>query len=318
MPWAHPVQRSLFLIAQPEYMATDDLLIIRDRIRALAPDVQVMVVGRADRADLVDRAWWGRPALTVSFGPMGRFSPLRGKTLFNHAIAKLEQYRMMAAAGISTPRTAAFQFGMSLPEAEWGAYCVLKPADLDVSSSGRGLYLFRTGRLGNLQPQDLPPDHLARSQPMIVQSFIDTGARFRVYRCLTLFGEVIYQNLAEAPEAHPPLDSADGILEAILPEPPRNRTAPKINTEPDVMAFATSIHSAFPALPLLGCDIVREMPSGRLHAIEVNAGGNVWHLSSPRTRDSRTITKVQSYLKTFNSYDRAALALIRATRKQAG
>jgi hypothetical protein len=318
MPFAHPIHRTLILVAQPEYMATDDLLIIRDRIRALAPDVQVMVVGRADRADLVDRAWWGRPALTVSFGPVGKFTPLRGKVLFNHPIAKLEQYRMMSAAGISTPRTAAFQFGMSLPELDWGAYCLLKPVNLDVSSSGRGLYLFRTGRLSGLRPQDLPPDHLAVSQPMIVQSFINTGARFRVYRCLTLFGEVIYQNLAEAPDAHPSLDSADGILEAILPEPPRNRTAPKINTEPDVMAFATSIQSAFPATPLLGCDIVRDLPSGKLYAIEVNAGGNVWHLSSPRTRDSRTITKTQSYLKTFNSYDRAALALIRATRKQAG
>lgn len=318
MPWKHPFQRSLFLVAQPEYMATDDLLIIRDRIRVLAPDVHVMVVGRADRADLVDRSWWNRPTLTVSFGPMGRFSPLRGQAFFNHAITKLEQYRVMSAAGISTPRTAAFVFGMSLPETDWGTHCVLKPADLDVSSSGRGLYLFRTCRLNGLRPQDLPPDHLAVSKPMIVQSFIDTGARFSIYRSLTLFGEVIYQNLAEAPEAHPPLDSADIILESILPEPPRNRTAPKINTEPDVMAFATFIHSAFPAIPLLGCDILRERPSNRLYAIEVNAGGNVWHLSSPRTSNSRTITKIQSYLKTFNSYDRAALALIRATRTHAG
>jgi hypothetical protein len=318
MPWVHPVERSLFLVAQPEYMSTDDLLIIRDRIRALAPDVRVMVVGRADRADLVDRVWWGRPALTVGFGPVGKFTPLRGKLLFNHAIAKLDQYRMMSAASISTPRTAAFQFGMSLPEPDWGAYCILKPVNLDVSSSGRGLYLFRTGRLSGLRLEDLPPDHLAVSQPMIVQSFVDTGARFSIYRCLTLFGEVIYQNLAQAPEAHPPLNSADGVLEAILPEPPRNRTAPKINTDPDVMAFATSIQSAFPAIPLLGCDIVKDAPSGKLYAIEVNAGGNVWHLSSPRTRESRTITKIQSYLKTFNSYDRAALALIRATRMQAG
>jgi hypothetical protein len=298
-------------------MATDDLLIIRDRIRRLETDVHAMVVGRADRADLIDRAWWNRPSLTVSFGPIGRFRPLRGTVLINASIPKLEQYRMMSAAGVPTPRTAAFSFGMSLPEAEWGELCVLKPVELDVTSSGRGLYLYRTRRLSGLRPEDLPPDHLARSHPMLVQSFIATGPRFRVYRCLTLFGEAIYQNLAEAPEDHPPLDSPNGILESMTPEPPRQRTAPRINTEPDVMAFAATIQSAFPDVPLLGCDIVREVPGDRLFAIEVNAGGNVWHLSSPRTSASRTITKIQSYLKTFESYDKAALALIRATRRRA-
>lgn len=317
MPWAHPVQRSLFLVAQPEYMATDDLLIIRDRIRQLAPDVQAMVVGRADRADLIDQAWWARPSLTVSFGPIGRFRPLRGKALINAPIAKIEQYQLMSAAGVQTPRTAAFKFGMNLPEQLWGTYCVLKPAALDVTSSGRGLYLFRTRRLSGIGPEGLPSDHFARSHPMLVQAFIGTGPRFRVYRCLTMFGEVIYQNLAEAPEDHPPLDSPDSILESMLPEPPRNRTAPRINTEPDVMAFAATIQSAFPDIPLLGCDIVREIPGNRLYAIEVNAGGNVWHLSSPRTSGSRSITKIQSYLKTFDSYDKAALALIKATRKRA-
>lgn len=317
MPFVHPVQRSLFLVAQPEYMATDDLFIIRDRIRALAPDVHAMVVGRADRADLIDQAWWRRPSLTVSFGPIGRFMPLRGKALVNASVAKFDQYHRMSAAGVPTPRTAAFRFGMSLSEAEWGAICVLKPAELDVTSSGRGLYLFRTHRLSILRAEDLPPDHLARSRPMLVQSFIGTGPRFRVYRCLTLFGEAIYQNLAEAPEDHPPLDSPDSTLERILPEPPRKSTTPKINTEADVIAFAATIHSAFPDIPLLGCDIVRELPGNRLYAIEVNAGGNVWHLSSPRTSGARTITKIQSYLKTFQSYDKAALALIKATRRRA-
>lgn len=317
MPWAHPVQRSLFLVAQPEYMATDDLVIIRDKIRQTAPDVHAMVVGRADRATLIDRTWWNRPSLTVSFGPLGSFTPLRGNVLFNQSMSKMDQFRAMSAAGVPTPRTAPFHFGMSLSEQDWGTLCILKPADLNVSSSGRGLYLFRTRRLATLQREDLPSEHLAATQPMLVQSFVDTGPKFRVYRCLTLFGEVIYQNLAEAPDPHPSLDCPDDVLDAILPEPPRHRTAPSINTEADVSAFAASIQSAFPRIPLLGCDIVRELPSNRLYVIEVNAGGNVWHLSSPRTRDSRTITKIQSYLKTFQSYDKAAMALIRATRRDA-
>ncbi len=68
---------------------------------------------------------------------------------------------------------------------------------------------------------------------------------------------------------------------------------------------------------MLGCDIVREVSGSRLFAIEVNAGGTVWHLSSLRTNNSRTITSVQNYLKIFNSYDKAELALIRAAGRHA-
>jgi hypothetical protein len=317
MPFAHPIHRTLILVAQPEYLATDDLLIIREKMARQAPDIHVLVAGRADRAELINASYWQRPALTVSFGPLGRFRPLRGKVFANQAIPKLEQYRRLAAAGVATPRTAPFRFGMDLSAADWGELCVLKPDDIDSTSSGRGLYLFRARRLAALMPDDLPPSHFARGKPMIVQSFIDTGARFSVYRCLTLFGEVIYQNLATAPEPHPPLASDDQVIEGILPEPPRTWTTPVINTDADVMAFASSVHAVFPDMPLLGCDIVREHATGRLYAIEVNAGGNVWHLSSPRTSSWRSITKIQDYLSTFKSYDKAALALIRTVRRHA-
>jgi hypothetical protein len=83
------------------------------------------------------------------------------------------------------------------------------------------------------------------------------------------------------------------------------------------MSFASSLHNVFPSIPLLGCDILKEQGTGNLYALEVNAGGNVWHLSSPRTQGSRTITKTLEYVKTFQPFDRAALALIRMTRQHA-
>jgi hypothetical protein len=223
----------------------------------------------------------------------------------------------MLKAGVSTPRTALFDFGMELPEEKWGEFCVLKPANLSISSSGRGLYLFRSRKLSSIGPEDLPLSHLARHQKMIVQSFIDTGNKFSVYRSLTLFGELVYQNLTESIDAHPLLSSDDDTVEAIHPEPPRLLTTPRINTDSDVIKFASTIYKAFTNIPLLGCDIVKEYRTGRLYAIEVNAGGNVWHLSSPRTQESRSMTKIQSYLKTFDSYDKAAIALVRATRQHA-
>jgi hypothetical protein len=206
---------------------------------------------------------------------------------------------------------------MDLPFEEWGEFCILKPADLSVTSSGRGICLYRRNRLEKLTLQVLPMDHYARKGQMVVQAFVNSGPRFRVYRCLTLFGEVIYQNISEDPEPHPSLDSADEVIEGLLPEPNRSRSTPRIDTDPEVMAFGSSVHRAFPDVPLLGIDILRDTETGQLYAIEVNAGGNVWHLSSPRTQASRSITKVQQYLKTFQSYDKAALALIRAARRHA-
>lgn len=317
MPFAYPVHRTLVLVAQPEYLATDDLLLIRDKITAQAPDIRVLVVGRSDSARLIDESLWKRPALTVSFGPLGSFRPLRGILFCNEAIPKIEQFRRMTASGISTPRTAIFKFGMNLPPDEWKDFCILKPANLSITSSGRGIYLFRRDRLKTIKPEDLPPDHFARREEMLVQSFIDSGPTFKVYRCLTLFGEVIYQNVSEDPEPRSSLEVADEVIEAIVPEPRRSRATPRIDTDPRVMAFAASIHKAFADTPLLGCDIIQEEHTGDLYAIEVNAGGNVWHLSSPRTRDFRSISKIQEYLKTFKSYDKAALSLIRATRRHA-
>lgn len=317
MPFAHPTRRGLILVAQPEYMATDDLVIIRDKIHRQAPDLSVLIVGRNDRADLIDPTFWHQPVLTVSFGPLGRFSPRRGRVLQNRAIPKLDQYIELNRAGVRTPKTARFQFGMDLSAGEWGEFCILKPASLDSTSNGHGLYLYRTERLGGLLPSDLPPDHLARREPMLVQSFIDTGPKFQVFRCLTLFGERIYQNRTEAPEEHPPLDLDDESIESIVPEPPRSRSTPQIDEDASVMEFARRIAEAFKDIPLLGCDVVRHHASGELYALEVNAGGNVWHLSSPRTEGSRSIAKIQAYVKTFNSYDTAASALIRVSRRSA-
>jgi hypothetical protein len=307
----------LILVAQPEYLATDDLFILREKVQGQAPDIKAFVVGRSDSAASISQEFWRRQTLTVSFGPLGAFKPLRGEIFTNRPIAKMDQYDLMTGAGIATPRTAMFEFGMPLPVEQWGEFCVLKPASLDMSSNGRGLYLFRSRRLAAIRPDDLPADHLARHEKMIVQSFVETGPRFSVYRSLTLFGEIVYQNIAEASEPHAPLASDDAVVESIHPEPPRLLTAPRIDTDPSVMAFAATIHKAFPAIPLLGCDIVKDHSTGKPYAIEVNAGGNVWHLSSPRTRDSRSITKIQNYLKTFQSYDRAAAALVRATRRHA-
>jgi hypothetical protein len=40
------------------------------------------------------------------------------------------------------------------------------------------------------------------------------------------------------------------------------------------------VHQAFPTIPLLGVDILRDCDTGQLYVIEVNARGWTFHLSS--------------------------------------
>jgi hypothetical protein len=88
---------------------------------------------------------------------------------------------------------------------------------------------------------------------------------------------------------------------------------------PDVHEFARKIASAFPAVPLLGCDIVKDIHTGELHALEVNAGGDVWHFSSPFLAEIRAKhPNIEKSMKAqYGAFDVAAKALIRATRQMA-
>jgi D-alanine-D-alanine ligase-like ATP-grasp enzyme len=87
----------------------------------------------------------------------------------------------------------------------------------------------------------------------------------------------------------------------------------------DVLAFAKRIAGVFGGIPLLGIDIVREHGSGKLYALEVNAGGNVWHFSSPywAERRARYPHVARAMHEQFGAFDVAAKALISATRRLA-
>lgn len=317
MPFAIPVIRNLILVGQPSQINTNDLLVIRDCMKKVAPDVRVLLVGREDDARLITPEFWRERTLTVSFGPLGRFQPLRGPVLANRSIAKLDQYDMLRKAGVRTPLTAPFEPGSSFDPREWGALVIVKPAQLSRTSSGEGLALFRTERINAIASGEQPTPQGLQGQ-MLVQSFVDTGPRFSVYRCLTLFGSQIYQSVAEAEHAHPPLAvSDDATIESIHPEPPRGSTGVRLSKASEIANFACQMAAAFPDVPILGCDILREHGSGELFAIEVNAGGNVWHLSSPRAAPWRRIDSTVRYLREFNSFETAAYALARTVRAQA-
>jgi hypothetical protein len=154
---------------------------------------------------------------------------------------------------------------------------------------------------------------------LLVQEFIYTGRWPVSYRVSTFFGKVLGAWRVEASRDRRPLEGP----EAFGREPMDGGISVvssgkgctfRLTDDAEVLALAQRAHDAFPDIPLLGVDIVREQPSGRLYVIEVNSCGRTWHFSSERglsiQRDSGFDLKSQ-----FDALQRAAAVLIEQTRR---
>ncbi|MFN4140946.1 hypothetical protein [Aestuariivirga sp.] len=303
---------NLVFVHQPSKLSSADIDAISARISRIAPEIKVFGVLPSQDAQIISAHDWLRPTLTVSFGSVRRFIPPRGPVYENRFVSKLEQFRRFRAIGIETPHTEPFRHGMALDPEQWGPFVIMKPSDPDLTSNGRYLQVFRTA---SLSERSLPAAHPSRHLLMLLQQWIDSGENLTSYRCLTLFGAVLLGSISRSPSQRPSLDASDAVIEAMTAESDRGHN--KKCDDPEIMAFASRMAEAFPRHPILGCDIIREAGTGRLYAIEVNAGGNVWHFSSPRTAPWRTHDNTEKLKRHFSSFDVAAEVLVKKTRAEA-
>jgi hypothetical protein len=92
----------------------------------------------------------------------------------------------------------------------------------------------------------------------------------------------------------------------------------KLSTEPEILEFAMRVSGAFPTVPLQGIDVLKEDKTGRLFALEINGGGNVWHFSSRRAALGRAagITR-EDRIAQLGAWEAAARSLVEATMRHA-
>jgi hypothetical protein len=83
-----------------------------------------------------------------------------------------------------------------------------------------------------------------------------------------------------------------------------------------VLAFAERIGGVFSDVPVLGIDIVRDAHTGRLYALEVNAAGATWHLSSDYGLDVQRRRGINLAAQ-FDALEIISDAIIDATRRLA-
>lgn len=313
MPLFSPV--NIILVDQRGRLDWRDLRYIAKRIVARSRLMKVHIVSPNHSAAVLSPEVWKLPTITVSFGPTGNFNPPRGVVFTNRAISKTMQAARLSEAGVATPKTAAFQFGMRLDPEQWGEFAILKPASLRLTSKGKGIYLYRTGRLAALKQESLPLGHMARRAPMLVQQFIDTGEHPSKQRVTTLFGEPFHWARSKLRCGRPPLTSSDEVLDAAVVSTGTSGERDWSHEMPaaDILELARRAGAVFSGTPLLGLDILRCAGTGKLYVLEINAGGNVWHYSSPAAAAERAEhpERFPNQNQKFRSFDIAAEILIK-------
>jgi len=217
----------------------------------------------------------------VSFTARFDLQVRRGTILRNLPIEKLVQYKTFLSAGIPTPPTQAFKIGMTLDPFLYGEFVLIKPMELSLTSKGIGVQLFRRQRLEKMKLHDFPPDHpIHRNQGYLVQRFVDTGPNPSFHRVQTFFGKVIYSWHSTLQFPRCPLDAPDEEIERTIIASQGGEKDRALVKEPDILELAEKVGAAFPTIPLLAIDVLREEGTGKLSVLECNPGGNTWHFSS--------------------------------------
>ena len=88
----------------------------------------------------------------------------------------------------------------------------------------------------------------------------------------------------------------------------------QLNHDREIIELGERAHAAFPQIPLLGVDIIREQPSGKLYVIEVNSAGDTWHFSGAVGESIQRDAKV-NFESQFDGLKAAARVLVEQTHR---
>jgi hypothetical protein len=325
-------ERNLIIIHRGPDHAPDFEDIAR-KMAAIDPAISVCCTDGQTPRVMPDDAW-ERPTLTVTLRSKFRADIRRGPILASRQITKPMQYKVLMDAGLPTPPTMRFVPGMKFDPIMFGEYVVLKPTDPKLALRGRGIQLFRRRKLETMTIRDFPRDHLIHRDRYgyIAQRFIGTGPFLAVYRVLTLFGVPLYCLLAKEKVPQPTPDDTGKEIESLrIASNTGDFRVRLLCSDADVLALGVRVGKAFPDLPFLGTDIVREERTGNLYVLECNPGGGTWHFSSRSTSGvrqqmgGRSLVGAkkaerigrQMMIDQFGAFDRAAEVLTEKTNQLA-
>jgi amino acid adenylation domain-containing protein len=216
---------------------------------------------------------------TLIFSPalIRNCPPVKGRIFCGQPLSKSEEYTALEKAGIPVPPWVLLTEEEKTPDlSKFDDYVVRKP---NYGGMGAKVVIMKKNRV---RWKPIITEAAGLSPSTIVQKFIYTGTRPVSFRVTTLFGKVLssnkYEASADRPELTGPQDfeSASGL--SIVASARNSRF--ELNYDEEIIGFAESAHAAFPEIPLLGFDVLREVPTGKLYVSEANAIGYVWSIET--------------------------------------
>jgi hypothetical protein len=301
----------LVLIPHRHQLDPEDFRHIARRVHARDPRIRARVW--PDRAQRWRLPWLSRrPTLVFSTLRLSHFAPRRGRVLQGLGLPKSEEYAALAQAGVPVPRWARLR-ARERPDLDgFGPYVVVKP---DHGARGADVHVYRRERV-RWKPRAVRHEIGRGNDDRVVQEFVYTGRWPVSHRVVTLFGTALVAYRMEGSRERPPLDGRYAFAET------GGRAATIVSNsagcriqlfrDDEVIRFAEAAHAAFPDHPLLGVDVVRDAESGALYVLEVNTGGQTWHLSSPHARRVVRETGGDPYAQ-LDGLERAARVLAERT-----
>jgi hypothetical protein len=248
-------------------------------LREIDPAIRTFVIHRRR-----DWAWLPyimlRPTLVFSPGLLERFRFWRGRIFCGRGFAKSEEYAVLEKAGIPVPRWERPEPGVKPDLAAYGPYVVTKP-----DHGNRGA-MVRIRRAGRVTGETITLDRHSKPTEVLVQEFIHTGAWPVSYRVTILFGNTLFSLKFEGSHERAAVNSADDFGRNSNDQRGVNIAASgrgctiSLNYDEEIIRFGEAVHAAFPDIPLLGVDVLREAATGKLYVCEANPGGMVWHFST--------------------------------------
>jgi len=310
--------KNLVFVCDPSKANSGDLGDVCRRIARLARDVSPHVlVSRRLRYAIGEVARLAlRPTLAIQIDKDADLPLLRGRRLAHRRSGgKLVQYERMAEVGLPLVPWTEIRADTVLDPAEWGSYVVVKP-----SRGRRGAFvrIQKTTRVGYRAPEEYPEDHLGRRAPMLAQKFVYTGPWPAAFRVMTYFGRPLVAIRYDGRRGAAPLVGPEGFAG----DGGRSIVASALGAtislidDADVVDLARRTHAAFPDVPSLGIDIVREYPSGSLYVMEVNPSGNSWMLTNEGGRSMQTELGLDFYAQ-FGALDVIAQRSLELARELA-
>ena len=279
---------------------------VASQVRELDPAINAVVL--RDRAD-TECGLPACPTLTFSPAVVRHAQAARGRIFCGFPMSKSQEYAAMEKAGICVPKWVLLSEGSAPDLAGFGQYVVQKP---DYGGKGAEVRVVRTGRI---RWKPITTRVVGTSYTAIIQELIYTGPQPVSYRVNTLFGKVLYSSRFEGSSRL----LREGSFEeehlakewgSIVASARGSRVC--LNFDEEIIRLGEAAAGAFPEIPLLGFDIIREVPSGKLYVLEANAIGYTWYFHSSQGADFGC-----SYETQFDGVRKAAYILAEKTQQHA-